>query len=140
MTVKKPPGVTQIPMVLHNASPDGSIWSGWTEVEGAAVPEDYPMPGLQPLDVVATTFVDRVFIGSRWLDPENNQHLMALNFSGDGTNWSGWRIPRDDVTPSDDPPFGPGATAGLAAVNNHLYSFTTRYTINPQGPSEVWVH
>jgi hypothetical protein len=141
MTVKGRTGVTQIPVVLHNSSADGSIWSGWAEVEGGAVPEDYAMPGLQPLDVAATTFGDRVYIGSRWINPENNQHLMALNFSGDGTDWSGWRVPRDDLNPlPDHVPFGTGATAGLAGVNNHLYSFTTPYVVYQQEPGEVWVH
>lgn len=38
-----------------------------------------------------------------------------MNFTSDGDNWSGWRIPDSTVQ------FQPAATAGLAAVGNHLY-------------------
>jgi hypothetical protein len=44
-----------------------------------------------------------------------NSYYVAVNFTSDGDNWSGWRIPDSTVQ------FQPAATAGLAAVGNHLY-------------------
>jgi hypothetical protein len=49
-----------------------------------------------------------------------------VNFSEDGANWSGWRIPQYDVDPAFDPAdLQFTATAALAALGNHLYIFAT---------------
>ena len=54
---------------------------------------------------------------------------ISVNFSADGGNWSGWRVPQSTAEPLLDylstprPPLEPkpNAPPGLAPVNNHLY-------------------
>ena len=116
-------------VVMHNSTVDGMAWSGWGLVEGGIRPEE--LPGTNPLDVAATIFRDRVYIATRWTKPPNEVQpiTIAVNFSGDGVNWSGWRVPEStakplvDYTATSQPAFQlvPDATAGLAAVSNHLY-------------------
>ncbi|HZQ44046.1 MAG TPA: hypothetical protein VFA99_12375 [Acidobacteriaceae bacterium] len=116
-------------IVMHNSTTDGTTWSGWGLVESGIRPEE--LPGTDPIDVVATIFRDRVYLASRWRKPANETEpvTIAMNFSGDGVNWSGWRIPEStakplvDYTSSPEPSFQlvPNAPAGLAEVNNHLY-------------------
>jgi hypothetical protein len=104
-------------VVVHNSTNDGNTWAGWDIIEAGAQPEGEIRPA-QPLDVAATVFRDRVYIASRWEAPNRageNSYYVALNFSGDGENWSGWRRP-ESVTSVQ-----PRTTAGLAAVGNHLY-------------------
>jgi hypothetical protein len=106
-------------VIMHNATSDGSAWTGWNIVEGGAPPED---ASAEPLDVAAGIFQERLYLATRW-KPTNH---IAVNFSEDGANWSGWRVPQYDVDPAVDPAdIGFAATAALAAVGNHLYIFAT---------------
>ena len=109
---KKPP---ESNVVVHNSTGDGAVWAGWDVVENGARPEGQPSAD-QPLDVSATEFDDRVYIASRWGLTNTDSQYMAVNFSGDGENWSGWRQPESPTLV-----FRPGGTAGLAAAGNHLY-------------------
>jgi hypothetical protein len=120
-------------VIMHNSTADGNAWTGWTIVEGGAHPEG---SAAEPLDVAAGIFQDRIYLATRW-KPTNH---IAVNFSEDGTNWSGWRVPQYDADPDIDPSdLEFAATASLAAVGNHLYIFAT-------GPEEatfehrVWVY
>lgn len=114
----KPP---ETAVVVENTSSDGGItWSGWDMVEEGLRPEGSPATD-EPLDVAAAVFRDRVHIATRWryFDGTGGSHFyMAVNFSGDVADWSGWRRPE---APEDDADYAAGATAGLAAVGNHLY-------------------
>jgi hypothetical protein len=140
----KPPGPGQN-VIMHNSTADGTTWSGWTAVEGGTLPEE--LPGTEPLDVVATKFRDRVYLASRWGKPtgETAATTLAVNFSGDGENWCGWRVPESTAKPLLDyrasaaspPPFvlSPNAPSGLAAVKNHLYILNSRDESN-----HVWAY
>ena len=72
----------------------------------------------EALDVTASVDQGRLYIAKRWQSAATtagqNTFYVAVNFTSDG-NWSGWRIPDSTVQ------FHPAATAGLAAVGNHLY-------------------
>ena len=72
----------------------------------------------EALDVTASVDQGRLYIATRWQSAATtagqNTFYVAVNFTSDG-NWSGWRIPDSTVQ------FHPAATAGLAAVGNHLY-------------------
>jgi hypothetical protein len=111
-TGKKPPTA-----VVHNASTDGQTWTGWQLVEGGVGLED--QPGADLLDVAAGSLDERIYLASRWqwTDPPTDVqvHSMGLNFSADGQNWAGWRVPQSDVQDR------PSAAAGVASVHNHLY-------------------
>jgi hypothetical protein len=125
-------------VIMGNSTSDGVNWSGWQEIEAGLYPEggtasDYP------LDVAATTFDGRLYLASRWLspppDPEHEgTTYLALNFSEDGDNWSGWRIPASKVTVI------PNKTTGIAAVNNHLYLFAPRLFPNTGQSDHVWAY
>jgi hypothetical protein len=116
-------------VVMHNSTVDGTTWSGWAVVEGGIPPEE--LPGTDPLDVAATVFGDRVYLATRWRKPtdETAATTISVNFSADGGNWSGWRVPQSTAEPLLDylstprPPLEPkpNAPPGLAPVNNHLY-------------------
>jgi hypothetical protein len=111
-------------VVVSNATSNGTTWSGWQMVEANARPEGQPNSD-EPLDVAATTFDDRVYIASRW-QPADTQKpkYIAVNFSADGDNWSGWREPPVTVPstgPGDEGSVEPSHTPGLAGVGNHLY-------------------
>jgi hypothetical protein len=103
-------------VILRNSTSDGSTWSGWDLVEAGLRPEQ-GSPTDYPVDVAAGIFQGRLYIACRWAAPA---YYIAVNFSEDGDNWSGWRIPESDVEVQ---PSGP---AGLAAVHNHLYIFAPR--------------
>ena len=82
---------------------------------------------IAPLDVSTGTFEGRVYIASRWqATPPDPEHLglyyLVLNFSEDGDDWSGWRIPQSDTE------LTPPSSAGLTAVNQHLYLFSRNAT------------
>jgi len=122
--------------VVHNATVDGHTWTGWELVEGGARPDDELAS--EPLDVAAATFRDRVYIATRWVSTTGETtYSLAVNFSGDGDNWSGWRIPK---VPETDDPYQPSATAGLAAVNNHLYVLTPRFVGVSSDNTPVWAY
>ena len=97
----------------HNWTADGMIWNGWQRVERGA-----HLSGAAdaPLDVAAGTFQSRIYLASRW-EFSDALPALALNFSGDGENWSGWRIPQSDKD------FRAWGTAALATIGNHLYVF-----------------
>jgi hypothetical protein len=58
---------------------------------------------------------------------------MAVNFSEDGDNWSGWRIP-------DPGKYEASASAGLAAVGNHLYILTPQLDTANNQTTNVWAY
>lgn len=115
-------------VLLRNSTLQGTTWTGWQEVERGTKLEG----GGMPLDVGALAFQDRIHIASRWDTvriplPERDTFstdVIAVNFSEDGDNWSGWRIPIAEH---------PGvlqdrtarATAALAGLGNHLYIFAS---------------
>jgi len=128
-TGKKPAHV-----VVHTSTKDGHTWANWDMVETGLPPQDEP--AAEPLDVTAGTYHRRVYVGARWETIDavgQKQTSMGLNFSGDGENWSGWRILlANDV-------FHPTAPAALAAVHNHLYTISPRLT--PDGDTtQVWAY
>jgi len=101
--------------VVRNTTHDGNTWTGWDLVEAGARPD---IRAAHPLDVAATVFRDRIYIASRWQSEDSagkNIFYVAVNFSGDGDNWSGWRRPESIAQHQ------ASATPGLAAVGNHLY-------------------
>jgi hypothetical protein len=121
-------------IIMHKSTADGSTWTGWDTVEGGAHPEG---SAAEPMDVAAGIFRDRIYLATRW-KPTNH---IALNFSEDGANWSGWRIPQFDVDPNIgqiDPQFG--ATAAFAPVDNHLYIFAPMLTSGYEGLHYVWAY
>lgn len=121
-------------IIMHKSTTDGSTWTGWDTVEGGAHPEG---SAAEPLDVAVGIFQDRIYLATRW-KPTNH---IALNFSEDGANWSGWRIPRFDVDPHVDPPdLQFSATAALAPVGNHLYIFAPWVIPNKDGLHNVWAY
>jgi hypothetical protein len=110
--------------LLHNSTPDGLNWTGWREVEHGAHLEGVSDP---PDDVAAAIFQSRIYLASRWR--LNGEWALALNFSADGENWSGWRVPQSDKV------FYPAGTTALASVGNHLYLFAPQ-----QVTSTVYVY
>jgi hypothetical protein len=107
------PLASDVRKLWHNSTRDLTTWTGWLPVERDAV-----LPGSVhgPLDVAAGIFRNRIYLASRW-EFSNTLPRLALNFSADGDNWSGWRQPESDKD------FRATATAALAPVNNHLYIF-----------------
>jgi hypothetical protein len=124
-------------IIMRNSTADAT-WSGWQEIE-AGLPPEQGTPSDHPLDVSATTFNQRVYIASRWFSPPPDpEHVgttyLAANFSEDGDNWSGWRVPASEVT------ILPNKTAAIAAVNNHLYLFVPRLFPNIGQGDRVWAY
>lgn len=129
--------------ILHKSTPDGITWTGWDIVEGGAHPVDpatFEVP--EPLDVAAGVFRDRIYVAARWR-PTNH---IAVNFSGNGADWSGWRFPERDPDPDH---LGAGplppdlaflATAALAPVDHHLYIFSPRDGKNADGLNVVYAY
>lgn len=109
------------PYVMWNSTVDGLTWTGWELVEFGLQPEGAGATDA-PLDVTAGILQDRVYIASRWQSTQGSNHpiYVAVNFSQDGSNWSGWRVP--SVEPPDpNLTFSPQQTVGLAATGSHLY-------------------
>lgn len=131
-------GGASVRSLLHNSTLQGSTWTGWQEVERGTKLEG----GGMPLDVAALAFQGRVYIASRWDTvriplPEGetfSTDVIAVNFSEDGENWSGWRIPLEDH-PRVIQDRAAGTTAALAGLGNHLYIFA-----RDPVTSEVWVY
>jgi hypothetical protein len=124
--------------ILRNSTTDGLTWSGWDTVESGLAPEE-GTPADYPLDVAAGIFEGRIYIASRWFSPPPDQEdegheYIAVNFSEDGDDWSGWRIPQSDVN------IEPSGAPGLAAVDNHLYLFATRLFQNIGQTTRVWAY
>jgi hypothetical protein len=121
-------------IIMHTSTTDGSTWTGWDTVEGGAHPEG---PAASPLDVAAGIFRDRIYLATRW----NPTDHISVNFSEDGANWSGWRLPQYNVDPHDDPlDLQFGATAALAPVGNHMYIFAPSAFPNKDGLHNVWAY
>jgi len=119
-------------VVVHTSTKDGHTWAGWDMVEAGLPPQDDP--AAEPLDVTAGIHHHRVYVGARWETIDaggQNNTLMALNFSGDGENWSGWRVPAAT--------FHPSAPAALAAVHNHLYIVSPSQTSDGD-TTQVWAY
>jgi hypothetical protein len=124
---RKPP---ETAVVVHNSSADGATWSGWEMVETAR-----PNLAANPLDVAATVWRDRIYIASQWQYAQSGGqevNFMAVTFSADGSNWSGWRTPESTID------FQTMAPAGIAALGRHLYVATL--IAGPFTPSGAEVH
>lgn len=127
-TGKKPAAV-----VVHNSTANGQTWTGWDMIEAGLGPQG--QPGTAPVDVAATTFRDRLYIASRWELVDGGQEpFVAVNFSGDGDNWSGWRVPQAAVDAR------AAATAGVAAVHDHLYVLAPLYLATSADITQVWAY
>lgn len=125
-------------VIMRNSTTDGLAWTGWNIVEAGLRPEE-GTPADDPLDVAAGVFEGRIYIATRWTSPPPDQehegrYYVAVNFSEDGDDWSGWRIPQSDATVE---PSGP---PGLAPVDNHLYLFATRLFRNTSETTRVWAY
>lgn len=103
-------------MIVMTATTDAVNWAPWREVEQGARPEGAEL-NQQPLDVAATTFDARVYLATRWENPNVALvgHYVAVNFSADAQNWSRWRVPDETL------PFAPTGATALSAAGNHLY-------------------
>jgi len=127
----KTPGL----VLMRNSTSDGVTWSGWDLVEGGALPADVA-PANEPVDVAAGVFRGRVYLASRWKSANIGLYIknnMAVNFSEDGDNWSGWRVPQS-------PAYSAGGTAGVAAVGNHLYILTPCIDNANDETTHVWAY
>lgn len=125
-------------VILYNSTVNGVAWSGWDLVEAGLRPED-GTPADYPLDVGAGVFAGRVYIASRWRSPapdaEHEGHdYVAVNFSEDGVDWSGWRVPQSEIR------IEVGGPIGLAAVDHHLYLFAQRLVRNIDDDTRVWAY
>lgn len=125
-------------VILRNSTADGVTWSGWDMVEAGLRPEE-GTPADYPVDVAAGIFEGRIYIASRWVSPPPDQEheghsYVAVNFSEDGDDWSGWRIPQSDVKVE------PSGSPGLAPVDNHLYLFAPRLFRNTGETTQVWAY
>ena len=107
---------TESTVVVVTSTADTLVWTPWDLVEYGARPEGR-LPVDRPLDVAATTFGDRLYIASRWMGPESEVEIpyAAVNFSGDGANWSGWRLPASTLK------FEPASAPAVGANGNHVY-------------------
>jgi hypothetical protein len=127
-------GKTPASTIMRNSTSDGAAWSGWDTVEGGARPEGAAAD--EPLDVSAANFDGRIYLASRWQSTNSELFLtnyMAVNFSEDGDNWSGWRIP-------DPGKYEASASAGLAAVGNHLYILAPQLDAANSQTTNVWAY
>jgi hypothetical protein len=125
--------------VVHTSTNDGQTWANWEIVEGLP-PEGEPAAA-EPLDVTAGIYHRRVYVGARWETVDASGQTttsMGLNFSGDGDNWSGWRVPETFAFGgvSD---FEPSASPALAAVHNHLYIISPSQA-SGSGTPQVWAY
>jgi hypothetical protein len=132
--------------VMWNSTADGVTWTGWEIVESGLSPEESG-PVDAPLDVAASIFRDRVYIASRWQSTQgsNQPSYIAVNFSRDGNDWSGWRVPAVEPADADlNAPFNPQDTVGLSATGNHLYILAPNVAVaggNPlDAPGAVWAY
>jgi len=127
-TPRKPP---QSSVVVSNSPQDGVTRTGWAVVEGGARPEGMPQTD-QPADVAASLFDGRLYITSRWQPTSTGAAYVAVNFSSDGLNWSGWRQPQTTES------YRPGTAPAIAGVGNHLYILAA--DADSPAPAQVSVH
>lgn len=124
-------------VIMRNSTSDGVTWSGWDQVEGGLRPEGAAAAD-EPLDVAAGIFHDRIYVTSRWESTEGSAYetgYLAVNFSADGDDWSGWRIPQAESV------YQAGNSAGLAAVGSHLYILAPQLAGGPDNdPTPVWAY
>jgi hypothetical protein len=126
-------GKTPDAVIMRNSTSDGVTWSGWTTVEGGSPLEGAPAD--EPLDVAAGVFQERIYLATRWESTNNELYLtdyIAVNFTEDGNDWSGWRRYGDEYQAT--------ASAGLAAVGNHLYILSTKLEPHIGETTHVWVY
>lgn len=126
-------GKTPDAIIMRNSTSDGITWSGWTTVEGGRPPEGAPSD--EPLDVAAGIFEERIYLAPRWQSSSNELYqtdYIAVNFSEDGDNWSGWRRYGDEYQAT--------GSAGLAAVGNHLYILSPKLEPQNAETTNVWVY
>ena len=129
----KPP---ESEVVVVTSTADTVTWTPWTLVEAGARPEGRPAAD-QPLDVAATQFGDRLYIASRWMGPAAEPDpgpYFAVNFSGDGSNWSGWRVPTSSE------PFKQSTAPAVAASGNHVYLLAPALVSGVGTPAPVWAY
>jgi hypothetical protein len=125
-------------VLLHNSTLQDGTWSGWHLVEKGTSLKNAETP----LDVAAVAHQHRIYIASRWdrvryplpEGEESVRDVIGINFSEDGGNWSGWRIPVEDH-PGIITDRASGTTAALAGLGNHLYIFGSGLR-----DTEVWVY
>jgi hypothetical protein len=125
--------------VMWNSTADGVTWTGWEIVESGLPPKGAG-PEYAPLDVAAGIFRNRVYIASRWQSTQgtNQPIYIAVNFSKDGDNWSGWRVPAVEPPDTDlNLRFRPQRTVGLAAIGNHLYILAPNVAVDDGTPLDV---
>lgn len=129
----KPP---ESKVVVVTSTDDTLVWTPWTLVESGAGPEDR-LAVDQPLDVAATAFGDRLYLASRWMGPESESDpgpYVAVNFSGDGANWSGWRVPASTLK------FEPASAPAVAANGNHIYVLAPVLGAGAGTKAPVWAY
>ncbi len=123
-------------VIMRNSTSDGVTWSGWDQVEAGIRPEGAAAAD-EPLDVAAGIFRERIYLTSRWESTEGSAYetgYLTVNFSADGDDWSGWRIPQPDSV------FQASNPAGLAAVGSHLYILAPQGVGGPDNPTPVWAY
>jgi hypothetical protein len=79
----------------------------------------------------------RIYLTSRWESTEGSAHetgYLAVNFSADGDDWSGWRIAQAESV------FRASNAAGLAAAGSHLYILAPQLGGGPDNPTPVWAY
>jgi hypothetical protein len=128
-------GKSPASVIMRNSTSDGVTWSGWDQVEAGLRPEGAAAAD-EPLDVAAGIFHDRIYLTSRWESTEGSAYetgYLTVNFSADGDDWSGWRIPQPESV------FQARNAAGLAAVGSHLYILAPQLAGGPDNdPTPVW--
>ena len=124
-------------VIMRNSTSDGITWSGWDQVEEGVRPEGAAAAD-EPLDVAAGIFDERIYLTSRWESTQGSAYetgYLAVNFSADGDDWAGWRIPQAESV------FRASNAAGIAAVGNHLYILAPQWVGGPANdPTPVWAY
>jgi hypothetical protein len=59
---------------------------------------------------------------------------VAVDFSGDGANWSGWRVPSSTLE------FQPGDAPAVAANGNHVYVLAPLLHPDSAFEGNVWAY
>lgn len=123
-------------VVVQNSTADGSTWTGWDLVE-AGVRPDGSGPSDEPTAVAAAVFRDRLYLAVPWQSGtgQDATSYLTVNFTADGANWSGWRIPQSDQS---DLQFRPAASPALAAVDGHLYVVSPG--AEADGNKHIWAY
>lgn len=126
---RKPP---ESKVVVVTSTDDTLVWTPWAMVEEGVRPEGRPAVD-QPLDVAATSFGDRLYLASRCPESQTDPGpYVAVDFSGDGTNWSGWRLPPSTLA------FQPGDTPAAAANGNQVYVLAPILNLTGEAEASVW--